>query len=36
MLKCEKAVMDRLMLDAMKFKIVRYCDSNLDCSNRCL
>ena len=35
MLKCEKAVMDRLMLDAIKFNVIRYCDSNLNCSNRC-
>lgn len=33
--KFEKATMDRLMLDSMKFKIVRYCDSNSKCSDRC-
>lgn len=33
--KFEKATMDRLMLDSMKFKIVRYCDSNSKCEDRC-
>lgn len=33
--KFEKATMDRLTLDSMKFKIVRYCDSNSKCEDRC-
>ena len=33
--KFEKATMDRLMLDSMKFKIVRYCNSNSKCEDRC-